>query len=131
VTERQKTGRPSKMTDERVTKIVEALRAGNYLETAARYAGISYETLNQWRKEFPEFSESVEQARAEGEVRGVLVINRAEQAGDWRAAAWRLQHAYPERWTARVEVEGNIGLGDLFEQVAKAARERTAEENDG
>ena len=58
MTERKRRrGRPSKMTDERVTKILEALRAGNYLETAARYAGVSYETLNEWRKHFPVFSE--------------------------------------------------------------------------
>lgn len=113
-------GRPSKRNDEIEKKILDSLRAGNYLETAARFAGITYETLNEWRKQFPEFSEAVEQARAEGEVRSVAVINRAELAGDWRAAAWHLQHAFPGRWRDQVVVE-HEGLQDLFEEIWRRA----------
>lgn len=114
-------GRPSKRNGEVEKKILDSLRAGNYLETAARYAGIHPDTLNEWRKEFPEFSEAVEQARAEGEVRSVAVINRAELVGDWRAAAWHLQHAFPGRWRDQMVVE-HEGLGEVFEEIARRAQ---------
>jgi hypothetical protein len=119
-------GRPSKRNPEVEKKILDALRTGAYLETAAAYAGIHRDTLNEWRREFSDFSDAVEQARAEGEMRSVAVLVQAEQAGNWRAAAWKLQHAYPERWTKRVEVSGELGLGELFEQVRARARERQA-----
>ena len=132
MSEPRRRGRPSKLNDERVGTILEALRAGCYLETAAAYAGVHRDTVNRWRQEHPEFADQVERARAEGEVRGLLVINRAEQAGDWRAAAWRLQHAYPERWTQRLQVGGELrlGLSELFEELERRAAAEASDEPD-
>jgi hypothetical protein len=39
-------GRPSKLTGDRKSAILEALRAGNDLETAAARVGIHWDTLN-------------------------------------------------------------------------------------
>ena len=44
-------GRPTKLTPEVQTTIVNALAAGVYLETAASAAGINRATLNRWLKE--------------------------------------------------------------------------------
>lgn len=41
-------GRPSKLTPDVQERIVNALNAGNYLEVAAGYAGISPSTLHNW-----------------------------------------------------------------------------------
>ncbi len=38
-------GRPSKLTAELHGRVVDAVRAGNYIETAAAYAGITKDTL--------------------------------------------------------------------------------------
>src|SRR5438128_1033777 len=65
-------GRPTKFSARVRERIVQAITAGNYLETAAQSAGVSYQTLNEWIKHgeaepngaFREFAEAVKKARA-------------------------------------------------------------------
>lgn len=110
-----KPGRPSKLTPETAQRILDCIRAGNYLETSAAYAGISKSSLfnylrrgNQQRRgKYRELLESVERALAEAEVRDVLTIERASKS-DWKAAAWRLERKFPTRWGRRVEI-GSTG----------------------
>jgi hypothetical protein len=109
-TDKAKTGRPSKLTESRMEKLIEALRAGAYRIDACRAAGIHYNTLLAWEKkgeaqekgEFSEFLEALRMAEAEAVITNIDVITRAAQDGDWRAAAWFLEHKYPDRW-ARLE----------------------------
>ena len=62
----KKVGRPSKLTESRMKKLIEALRSGNYRIDACRAAGIHYNTLLSWEKkgenqksgEYVEFLES-------------------------------------------------------------------------
>jgi hypothetical protein len=76
---------------ELVATLVSMLRAGNYLEVAARAAGVPLERLPA------EVRDQVEVARAEAEVRGIDRI--AQAAGEnWQAAAWLLERQYPDRW---------------------------------
>ena len=90
-----KTGRPSKLTESRMEKLIEALRAGAYRIDACRAAGIHYNTLLAWEKkgeaqekgEFSEFLDALRKAEAEAVITNVGVITRAAQDGDWRAAA--------------------------------------------
>jgi hypothetical protein len=91
-------------------QLIEALRAGAYRIDACRAAGIHYNTLLAWEKkgeaqekgEFSEFLDALRHAEAEAIITNVEVITRAAQDGDWRAAAWFLEHKYPDKW-ARVE----------------------------
>lgn len=124
-------GRPTLLTDAVQEKIEQAMRAGNYLETAAAFAGISARLVRMWlargaaaqrRDEqglgvapedqgFLRFFQAVEEARAMGEVRDVARIVQAGER-DWRAAAWRLQHRHPDRWGREtVTVEHDIAEG--------------------
>lgn len=43
-------GRPSLLTPKRTARIIELIEGGEYLETVAAGAGISYTTLKRWRK---------------------------------------------------------------------------------
>jgi hypothetical protein len=95
-------GRPSKLTDEVERKLCDALRAGNHLEVAARYAGISPSTLHRWLSEAREegadprlvrLRDAVRKAEADAEVHSVGVLRRAAAQGDWRR--------HPERWRRR------------------------------
>ena len=52
-------GRPSKFTDETRKRILDAVRAGNYLETCAAYGRVSYDTLNEWLKRGDKIAESL------------------------------------------------------------------------
>ena len=48
-----RTGRPTKLTPDLQAKIVEALKAGNYAEVAARHVGIASSTFYDWMKRGP------------------------------------------------------------------------------
>jgi transposase len=130
-------GRPTKLNDELREVIAGQLRAGNYIETAAAFAGVSKVTLYDWirrgkrelqrveanprakvRKEeapFVDFLNAVERAQAEAEAEDVDILRRAAR-DDWKAAAWRLERKFPDKWgrkdrlAAELEHAGNVGL---------------------
>lgn len=102
--------RSKKFTPSVRGKIVEAIRQGNYIETACRNAGVHPTTFYKWEEKaregdplFIKFFEEVELARAFAESKMVdIVINEAER--NWKAATWWLERAAKERWgTPRVE----------------------------
>ena len=116
--EPRKIGRPSKLTPERMEQIVSVVRAGNYLEVAARYAGISTTTLYRWLQTaddpdaddiYREFRDAVESARAAAEIRNVTLIQTAANDGTWQAAAWYLERTSWQRWGRRTMVTGDAG----------------------
>jgi transposase len=131
------------LDEDKIARVVEALRAGNYMETAAAYAGISKSILYKWLADGREVRQkvakggiasdleakqlelldAVEKARAEAEVRNVHLIQQAAQGGTWQAAAWFLERSHPGKWGRREKVEmsgpdgGPItltGLADLM-----------------
>ena len=127
-----------KLDDRRRERLLEALRAGNYIETACAYAGVSkssfYNYLSQAREARDKDSEpskheawamelldAVEKARADAEVRNVHLIQQAAQGGTWQAAAWFLERSMPGKWARRDKVEmsgpegGPITLAGLAE----------------
>jgi len=46
--------RPTKLNFNTHNKIITAIRAGNYIETAAAYAGVNKSTLYEWLKRWIE-----------------------------------------------------------------------------
>lgn len=108
--------RPTKLTPEVKDRIMQAVQAGNYLDTAANFAGIDGSTMRRWVQKgeapsapepYRSFCTSLKSARAAAEVRSVALIQQAATGGTWQAAAWYLERSYPERWgRTRVEVTG-------------------------
>lgn len=133
-------GRPSKLTEEVFNAVMQALRAGNYQEVAARYAGISESTYWSWLERgkrereriedgiepnstetiYREFLEEVEQARAAAEVRMVGLIATAAK-DTWQAAAWYLERSKPNQWGRRDrhEITGRDGAPVVIEHHTK------------
>lgn len=130
-----KPGRKTRLTPERQQKILNAIRAGAYLETAAAAAGINKVTLHRWLRRgerYPDtiysaFSEAVHEALAQAELRDVLTISKAAGDGDWRAAAWRLERKYPKRWgtVSRTEITGKDGGALQIQQSSANLRDMT------
>jgi transposase len=124
-------GRRTKLNDEVQAIIVGALRAGNYVETAAQAAGITKVTLYEWLKRgeeepesiYADFANAVEKARAESEQRDIGIIDRAAHDGSWQAAAWKLERRFPQRWgrLVRTEVTGADGSAVKVEVDHKRA----------
>ncbi len=121
-------GRPSKLTPETQKKLVEAISAGNFYETACTHAGIEYQTFRNWMKageqatngRFFDFFEAITRAEAEAEMRAVEMIRQA-MPDDWRAAVALLERRHPDRWgrkeriehAGQVSMQHGVSTGDL------------------
>ena len=109
MTTKRRGGLPTKRTPENLQKIVQAIKLGATYELAANYAGMSYETFNEWRKADVEVSEAIKQA--EGQA-AVLLLSKIEQAatdGNWQAAAWKLERRYPKMYGRTVQEQEHSG----------------------
>ncbi len=118
-----RTGAPTKFTDELAASIVDLIRRGNYLETACALNGAEPATVRGWlrkgkkqsRGKLRDFFIAVNKASAAAEVEDVEVI-RLAKAGNWKAAAWRLQHRYPQRWNRTTPSKTDKSAGSLAER---------------
>lgn len=97
-------GRPCLLTHKRMEILLKGIKNGMPLKHAAMLAGISYDTLNRWRKmgaeenaalEFRHFCKALERSQAVGMQRLVVRIHKAARK-DWKAASWMLERRYPE-----------------------------------
>ena len=114
--------RPSiELTKEMHDMVVGALKAGNYIETAAALVGIHHDTLRDWikkgRKGDPRYevlANDVAQAIASAEARDLAVIGKAANE-HWQAAAWRLERRFNDRWGRKndVSLSGKNGAPPL------------------
>lgn len=111
----RKNGRPSKLTADVQDKIVSAIRAGNYAETAAQYAGVDPTTYYRWMVKgedgpdlYRQFRHAVKAAESEAEVYAETVLRKA-MPDDWKAAAWYLERKFQDRWgrKERLDIHAN------------------------
>ena len=124
--------RPTKLTAECGERIEKAVRAGNYLDSAARSAGVHPSTLYRWlergeREEggiYHDFAAAVRRAEAEAEVHAVAVLRKA-MADDWRASLVYLERRHPEGWRRR-ETRELTGGGPIRGTRGKATKDRRA-----
>jgi hypothetical protein len=93
--------RPAKLTGETQDRIVLALKAGNFLTTAARAAGVSEATVHRWLKapgaRYRAFASAVERAIAEAEVVAVATIAQSAPRNPG-VALKLLERRRPNRW---------------------------------
>jgi hypothetical protein len=109
--------RPTKLTAEVQRTLTFALQEGASIEHACDYAGIDEATYHRWVQRgeeaaagdeaFSEFCEAVTRARGRGVVTDLLAISDAVRCHDWHAAAWRLQHRYPQEYGAKLKISGD------------------------
>lgn len=128
--DRPRVGRRTKLTPAVQDRIVTALRAGCYLESAAQLAGVDRSTLFRWMAkgeaaqsgQFRDFCNAVEGAIAQAEVAAVARIVTASQT-DWKAAAWLLERGPAHhRWRPSLQVK----LGDISDAEIQAALDEVA-----
>ena len=118
-------GRPSRLNAEIQEKIVSAIRAGNYANVAAAYAGINVGTFYEWLQKgraqqsgkYAEFHDAVKLAESQAEIRAVAMVQR-HMDDNWAAAMTYLERKHPDRWGRRdrlsVEIENKQSLSDLL-----------------
>ncbi len=129
-------GRPSVRTPETAERICEAVALGVPYSHAVKLAGIGYSTFCEWRNEDPEFEQKLDAALSES-VEARLKIIRDNAAGDWRCAAWFLEHVLPEHFAkSRIQVEAIGEFNHAFvipqetlNQIAEARAKHDGERN--
>lgn len=112
-------------------KIITAIRAGNYAQVAAVYAGIGERTYYRWMElgerakagRYRQFWQAVNAAEGEAEVRAVAIIQK-QMPANWRAAMTYLERKHPRRWGRRVDVTS----GDEPVKAVLPVEVQTAEE---
>jgi hypothetical protein len=104
----QPNGRPTKYTEQNVNRILDALRGGNTRRASCAAGNISQDTFANWLREHSAFSDAVEKAEGEAELRNLAVIQDATKT-TWQAAAWWLERKHKADWSSRVEQTGADG----------------------
>lgn len=109
----KKAGRPPKLDVERVERLCQYLRAGNYIKTACAGAGISQSLYHNWhstgcddreagrKTKFVEFLERIEEASAEAEIMLVAEVRKAGGKG----ALEVLKRRFRDRWGDKALME--------------------------
>lgn len=99
--------RPSKYTPETADKVCEGIRLGLTYALAAAYAGISWDTLDRWRKRKTGFAERVAEAEAIGAAENMQRIRNGAR-DDWRAAAWIMEHRHGYSAKTDLSLSGEV-----------------------
>ena len=120
--------RKTSLTPEIAEALIEVLKRGNYMTTAADFVGVTPQTVYNWLKRgdelkdhpdenlsetermFVDFFEGVKNATAWAEVNALDTI-RSASATNWQAAAWFLERKAPDRFgrVQRTEISGPGG----------------------
>ena len=110
-----KGGRPTRISPEIQEKIVTAIKAGNYAEVSARYAGIGKTTFYRWMKrgraaksgQFREFWDAIKDAEAHAEVTAVASI-RSAWGDQWTSAMTWLERKNWKRWGRKDKLQSEV-----------------------
>jgi hypothetical protein len=118
-------GRPPKRSPETVQKILEKIRKGLSLRSAAAAGGISVASLHEWRKQDPDFEAAVQQAMSDSEE-SLFDLAKAGAAKDGRIALMMLARRFPDDWEKRPETASQHlhlhGAQEILEKLTSARR---------
>ncbi len=131
---RKTAGRRTKLTPEVREKIVSAIRAGNYANVAAEYAGIGERTFYRWlqlgqeanRGIHRQFWQAVKKAEREAEVRAVAILQR-HMEDNWQAAMTFLERKHPDRWGRKDRLRVDINPKEALEELLSLSADELEE----
>jgi transposase len=126
--------RKTKLDAVRQKKIVEALRDGNFVTTAANLAGVDDDTVHRWVKRgreeaaegqqtiYTRFVEDFDRATAEAESTHVAVLKAAARDGEWRAS---------DRWGDRQRIDLNAKVATTWLELMNSTDDAEREAESG
>lgn len=129
--QRGRSGRPIKLTPELHERLVSRIAAGAYKQHAALECGIADKTIHNWihrgeqgEEPFATFLRDIRKAEGQAIYDALSIINACARAGNWKAAAWKLERKYPDQF-GQSRFDSKVQRG--VEQVLEAAREYMSE----
>jgi hypothetical protein len=115
--ERQRGGRPSKLTAQVLRKILRGIGRGMPMTHAVTACGLTYQSFLNYRRSHPKVDEILKRAVSRGINQRLAVIEECMKSGDLairlRSSIWWLEHApgAAEHYSkTRLEVTGSDGL---------------------
>jgi transcriptional regulator with XRE-family HTH domain len=142
--EKKKRGRKSEYQKEYADQALKLCLLGAIDKELAEFFSVSVQTLNKWKKDYPEFLESLKKGKniADANV-AYRLYNRAigynckatkfattegkitdskeyieHYPPDTTAAIFWLKNRQPEKWRDKKEVDANVNLGDELEGLS-------------
>ncbi len=127
-----RTGNHSRITEpDTVQAFLDAVQAGNYIDTACHLADLSKVTVYDWIKRgeagednYVAFANNVKRAQARAEAEAVVRVRKAaDDPRFWAAEMTFLERRHPEKWGRRQDSESGpkvivqIGARDSDVQV--------------
>ena len=108
--------RPSKLTNEIQQRIGDNIALGLTYRLAAKSAGITYKTLNEWNQKgqkensgrYYQFAQHIKKYNADGALKLLERLNAAAKAGDTRICLWILERRFSEDLGRRVYRKTNV-----------------------
>lgn len=107
--EAEKTGRPTVMTPETISKLKEGFSQGFSVENTCVWADISRQSYFDYCKKFPEFGDQCKSLQKKPLIKSILVINKALNEGDVSTAKWYAERKCKEEFSLRNEITGEDG----------------------
>jgi hypothetical protein len=126
-TEKPTGGRPRTLDDTKRCEICALIAGGFGLREAARYVRCGVNTILREAKRNPEFSKQLRDSEAYARLSPLRAMQHAVGT-HWRAAAWMLERAYPDRF-ARPE-PGTFGPRQARELMNEVLRVIGSETSD-
>ena len=124
LTGKRKKAKPHAISKNKIEKICNLIRCGNYVKTSVKACGVNYNTflsyMNKGKKEirpYDEYYQMVEQAKAEFEAGAVSKISESGENGNVGAYMWMLPRMYPKRWQSTQRVEAQVDNTQKLEIV--------------
>ena len=116
--------RPAQVTPQTLQKLTPANPMGAAHDHPCKFAGVSYQTFNEWRegRQFPqgttaddkrEFLDAIQKAEGEAVIGWLAKIEAAAKDGAWQAAAWKLERRYPKDY-GRSNIDVNLNATEEY-----------------
>ena len=141
--EKKKRGRKSEYRIEYADQALKLCLLGATDKELSEFFSVSEQTLNKWKKDYPEFLESLKKGKNIADANGASrLYNRAigynckatkfatsngkitdskefieHYPPDTTAAIFWLKNRQPEKWRDKKEVDANVNLGDELESL--------------
>ncbi len=107
--DKNKGGRPTKITDEVLRKLKDAFLRGASNSLACIYAGLAESTFYDYCNENERFSEEKEGWKKRPSMKALDIINKSLQEEDINTAKWYAERKMKEEFSLRTEKTGKDG----------------------